>query len=91
MRRLALLQAALERHPGHPALEYENAVVLESAGKVHESVAALDRLIAERPDDPTLLNALGYTLADHKLQTAARREAHPARACLDTGQSGGPR
>ena len=62
---LALLQAALERHPRHPALEYERAVLLERAGKVHESVATLDRLIGERPDDPTLLNALGYTLADH--------------------------
>jgi len=62
---LALLQAALERHPKHPALEYERAVLLERAGNVRESVAALDRLISERPDDPTLLNALGYTLADH--------------------------
>jgi Flp pilus assembly protein TadD len=62
---LALLQAALERHPKHPALEYERAVLLERAGNVPESVATLDRLIAERPDDPTLLNALGYTLADH--------------------------
>lgn len=62
---LALLQAALERHPRHPALEYERAVLLERAGNVHESVATLDRLISERPDDPTLLNALGYTLADH--------------------------
>jgi Flp pilus assembly protein TadD len=62
---LALIQAALERHPKHPALEYERAVLLERAGNVHESVATLDRLIIERPDDPTLLNALGYTLADH--------------------------
>jgi len=62
---LALLQAALERHPKHPALEYERAVLLERAGNEHESVATLDRLISERPDDPTLLNALGYTLADH--------------------------
>jgi Flp pilus assembly protein TadD len=62
---LALLQAALERYPRHPALEYERAVLLDLAGNVHESVATLDHLISERPDDPTLLNALGYTLADH--------------------------
>jgi Flp pilus assembly protein TadD len=62
---LALLQAALERHPRHPALEYERAVLLERAGDVHESIATFDRLISERSDDPTLLNALGYTLADH--------------------------
>ena len=67
---LALLQAALERHPGHPSLEYERAVLLERAGNVKESVAALDHLLAERPDDPTLLNALGYTLADHDEQLA---------------------
>lgn len=62
---LALIQAALERHPHHPALEYERAVLLERAGNVRESVATLDRLIGERAEDPTLLNALGYTLADH--------------------------
>ena len=65
---LALIQAALERHPSHPALEYERAVLLERAGDVHGSVAALDRLLSARGDDPTLLNALGYTLADHGVE-----------------------
>jgi len=62
---LKLLDASLESHPQHPALEYERAVILEQAGHVSESVRALQQLLAERPDDPTLLNALGYTLADH--------------------------
>jgi Flp pilus assembly protein TadD len=65
---IALLQAALERHPRHPALEYELSVLLERAGNVHDSVATLERLISERPEDSNLLNALGYTLADHDLQ-----------------------
>ena len=52
---LALIQAALERHPKHPALEYERAVLLERAGKVHESVATLDRLIVERLGNATLI------------------------------------
>jgi tetratricopeptide (TPR) repeat protein len=65
---LALLSAALERHPKHPSIEYDRAVILEQAGHVNESVEALERLLADRPDDPTLLNALGYTLADHTLQ-----------------------
>ena len=30
-----------------------------------ESVSVLESLLKERDDDPTLLNALGYTLADH--------------------------
>ena len=67
---LALLAAALERHPQHPSIEYDRAVILEQAGHVHESVEALEQMLSERPDDPTLLNALGYTLADHRLELA---------------------
>ena len=65
---LALLSAALERHPQHPSIQYDRAVILEQAGHVHESVDALEHMLTERPDDPTLLNALGYTLADHTLE-----------------------
>jgi len=65
---LALLSAALERHPQHPSIEYDRAVILEQAGHVHESVQALEHMLNERPDDPTLQNALGYTLADHTLE-----------------------
>lgn len=63
-----MLSTALERHPSHPSIEYERAVILEQAGRVHESVEALEHLLIERSDDPTLLNALGYTLADHNLE-----------------------
>ena len=65
---LALLSTALERHPRHPSIQYDRAVILEQAGHVHESTEVLDQLLVERPDDPVLLNALGYTLADHGLQ-----------------------
>jgi len=65
---LALLSSALERHPQHPSIEYDRAVILEQAGHVHESVEALEHMLNERPDDPTLQNALGYTLADHTLE-----------------------
>jgi tetratricopeptide (TPR) repeat protein len=65
---LAILSAELERHPQHPSIEYDRAVILEQAGHVHESVAALEQMLEQRPDDPTLLNALGYTLADHSLE-----------------------
>lgn len=63
-----LLGAALERHPEHPSIQYERAVILEQAGRVHDSVEVLEHLLSERADDPTLLNALGYTLADHNLE-----------------------
>ena len=65
---LALLSTALERHPQHPSIQYDRAVILEQAGHVHESAEVLDQLLVERPEDPVLLNALGYTLADHGLQ-----------------------
>ena len=45
-------------------------MILEQAGHVHESVEALEHMLSERPDDPTLQNALGYTLADHTLELA---------------------
>jgi tetratricopeptide (TPR) repeat protein len=64
---LKLLQTALDRHPSHPAIEYDRAVILERAGRVKESVDVLERLLKERPEDPVLMNALGYTLADHSL------------------------
>jgi tetratricopeptide (TPR) repeat protein len=67
---LALLSAALERHPQHPSIEYDRAVILEQSGRVHESVEALEQMLNKRPDDPTLQNALGYTLADHTLELA---------------------
>jgi predicted Zn-dependent protease len=65
---LALLAVALDQHPQHPSLQYDRAVLLEKAGKVKESVSALEKLINERDNDPTLLNALGYTLADHGIE-----------------------
>ncbi len=65
---LAILGAELERHPQHPSIEYDRAVILEQAGHVHESVDALEHMLEKRPEDPTLMNALGYTLADHSLE-----------------------
>ena len=65
---LVLLSAALESYPHHPTLEYERATMLERAGQTRDSVQAFEALLAERPDDPTVLNALGYTLADHQQQ-----------------------
>ena len=67
---IALLTTALDKHPQHPSLQYDRAVLLEKAGKVRESVAALEKLLTERAEDPTLLNALGYTMADHDLDLA---------------------
>ena len=65
---LTLLSAALDRHPDHPSIQYDRAVILEHAGRVKESVDVLEHLLTQRPEDPVLTNALGYTLADHSLE-----------------------
>jgi tetratricopeptide (TPR) repeat protein len=65
---LALLSAAAQSYPQNPTLEYERATMLERAGQTRDSVQAFELLLATRPEDPTILNALGYTLADHRQQ-----------------------
>lgn len=60
-----LLDAALDLYPGHPGILYQRALALESAGRVPDSIAAFESLLKRRPEDPTLMNALGYTLADN--------------------------
>jgi len=83
---LTLLATALDKHPKHPAIEYDRAVILERAGRVKESVEVLERLLQERPDDPVLMNALGYTLADHNMDLS-RAEGLIHKALLLTPDS----
>ena len=88
---LALLTAALQSYPHHPTLEYERATMLERAGQTRDSVQAFEALLVERPEDPTVLNALGYTLADHQ-QQLPRAEKLIRQALLSTTrQPGGTR
>jgi Flp pilus assembly protein TadD len=65
---LSFIAAALQRFPQYPRLQYERATLLERAGQVGESVKVFEQLLRERPDDPNLMNALGYTLADHRME-----------------------
>lgn len=67
---LQILEAAQARFPAHPGLAYQRALALESAGRIGEAIAAFEALYRKRPDDPGLMNALGYTLADHKKSLA---------------------
>jgi len=71
---IALLQIALERYPEHPGLRYQIALIQDKAGMVRESVRTFETLLKDRPDDVSLLNALGYSLADRN-QKLARAEA----------------
>ena len=61
---IALLQLALERFPDHPGLRYQIALIQDKASRTRESVKSFETLLKDRPDDASLLNALGYSLAD---------------------------
>jgi tetratricopeptide (TPR) repeat protein len=61
---IALLQLALERFPDHPGVRYQIALMEDKAGMERESVRTFESLLKDRPEDASLLNALGYSLAD---------------------------
>lgn len=61
---IALLQLALEQYPNHPGIRYQIALLQEKTGLTRDSERNLERLLKDRPEDASLLNALGYSLAD---------------------------
>jgi tetratricopeptide (TPR) repeat protein len=61
---IALLQLALERFPDHPGIRYQIALLQEKAGLTRDSTRNFESLLKDRPEDASLLNALGYSLAD---------------------------
>jgi len=61
---IALLQLALERYPEHPGVRYQIALIQDKAGLARESIRNFENLLKDRPEDASLLNALGYSLAD---------------------------
>src|SRR5690606_26023187 len=65
---LAGLDALAQRYPDHPDIDYSRASVLESGGRTRQAIATFERALERRPEDPQLLNALGYTLADHNMR-----------------------
>lgn len=67
---VAMLQLALERYPAHPGVRYQMALIQEKAGMTRESLRNFESLLKDRPEDASLLNALGYSLADRNLKLA---------------------
>jgi tetratricopeptide (TPR) repeat protein len=60
---IALVDRARKLLPGDGLL-LARAFLLERIDRVPEAVAAMREVSKRRPDDPTTLNALGYTLVD---------------------------
>jgi tetratricopeptide (TPR) repeat protein len=59
-----LLEEGLAQHPNHRALRYSQALLLQERGEMRKSARVLEELVKDYPDDPTVLNALGYLLTD---------------------------
>lgn len=59
-----LVETGLERHPEDVSLRYSHALLLQQLGQMRESVRVLEGLVADNPENPALLNALGYLLTD---------------------------
>ena len=59
-----LLGQGLQRYPGETSLRYSQALLLEDQGKNKRAVDVLQSLAKDTPDDPAVLNALGYLLTD---------------------------
>ena len=64
----ALINQALNEVPGEPDLLYSRALLAEQLGRYAESEADLRAVLAQDPDNPEALNALGYTLADRNIK-----------------------
>ena len=62
-----LLSQALKEYPGRAALLYSRALMAERMGRVDWLERDLQAVLAEDPENPQALNALGYTWADHNL------------------------
>jgi len=91
-RALDILNAGIRQYPDVLELRMSRVFLYERTGKIDAAVRDLRELLAERPGDATVQNALGYILADHdrqldesqQLLTAALAQAPDSAAILDS-------
>ncbi len=62
---LRVYDEAVLSYPDVAELRLSRAFQLVKMNKVRPALTAMRQLVAERPQDPNALNALGYTLVDH--------------------------
>ena len=65
---LQVLQNALSQHPEDYKLRFALGVVYNDLGRVADSVAVMQALLKEDPDDATVLNFIGYTYVEQGVQ-----------------------
>lgn len=68
---IALLRRAQRFYPDDDDLLLAEAFLLERLDRVAEAVAVMRAVLARRPEDPTALNSLGYTLVDRTAEVRA--------------------
>lgn len=81
----AVLEQGVAEYPDIVDLQYAEAALNEEDGRVADALRELTVIVNRRPDDPSALNALGYTLADHS------RELRRARRLIESAHAAAPR
>jgi tetratricopeptide (TPR) repeat protein len=71
---LKVYDRLLERHPEEVGVRYARGLLHVELGEVDAAIGDFAHIVALHPDDPTALNALGYTLTD---LTDRHEEAYP--------------
>jgi tetratricopeptide (TPR) repeat protein len=66
---VALMKRASELYPDDDDLRLAQAFLLEKVDRVPEAVTLMREVLKRRPEDPTALNSLGYTLVDRTRRT----------------------
>ncbi len=62
---LAIYEQAIRSYPDVAELHLSRAFQLVGMGRIKPALESMRQLAAGRPQDPTVLNALGYTLVDN--------------------------
>ena len=70
----AVYSMALQQMPDNSQLLYARAMVYEKMDRLQESIADLERIVKNEPNNAEALNALGYTLVDqtHRIREGKR-------------------
>lgn len=70
----AVLEDANKTFPDDPDLLYEQGMLAEKLKRYDDMEALFRRVIAIQPSNPNAYNALGFSLADHKLRLQEARQ-----------------
>lgn len=84
---LALYDQALQSYPDVASLQLSRAFLLVKMNKIDAALIAMRDLLTTRPQDPVVLNALGYTIVDRTRQYKVGRD-YVAEALKFTPDSG---